>query len=56
MKITKFEDIESCKKARILTNKIYEVVAKSRLKNGFWFKGSDTKSISFYYEQYCRRL
>ena len=38
MKITKFEDIESWKKARIFTNKIYEVVAKSRLKTDFGLK------------------
>ncbi len=38
MKITRFEDIESWKKARILTNKIYEVVTKSKLKTDFGLK------------------
>lgn len=35
MKITKFEDIESWKKARILTNDIYKVVSQSKLKSDF---------------------
>ena len=35
MKITRFEDIESWKKARIFTDDIYEVVSKSKLKSDY---------------------
>ena len=38
MKITRFEDIESWKKARELTHSIYEITSKSKIKTDFGLK------------------
>jgi hypothetical protein len=47
MKIKKFEDLESWKKARQLTNAVYEATATGSFARDFGLTGSDTTRVDF---------
>jgi hypothetical protein len=56
MKIKKFEDLESWKKARQLTNAVYQANCHGQFRKGLWLEGSDSTRIDFDTVEYRRGL
>ena len=47
MKIRKFEDLESWKKARELTKEVHEATSTGSFARDFWLEGPDSTRINF---------
>ena len=56
MKIKKFEDLESWKKARTLSNAIYEATAAGGFARDFGLKDQIRRRFDLYSVKYCRGL
>ncbi len=56
MKIKKFENLESWKKSRKLTNRIYEATGTGRFTRDFGLKEPNSTRFDLHTVKYCGRL